>query len=249
MWLIREILALLFAALVLIIDLPLHVITWIIERFKPGACSSFRHGYAKIAMRILWNLTGGKTTIIGLEKIPTDRPVLFIANHRSIFDIILVGGQIEYPVGFVAKKELKKTPLALIMTEIHCLFLDREDPRQGLKTILTAIDYVKEGISMFIFPEGTRSKVEGELLPFHAGSFKIATKAGCAIIPVTIVGTGDMFESHFPRLKCCDVVVEYGDPIETAGMDRNAQKLLPDQVRDRIAATYEKNSAMLVKAA
>ena len=116
MWLIREILALLFAALVLIIDLPLHVITWIIERFKPGACSSFRHGYAKIAMRILWNLTGGKTTIIGLEKIPTDRPVLFIANHRSIFDIILVGGQIEYPVGFVAKKELKKTPLALIMT-------------------------------------------------------------------------------------------------------------------------------------
>ena len=152
--------------------------TSLIEKAKPGSCTKFRHGYARFAMKGIWLIAGGKTTVIGLENVPTDRPVLFVANHRSIFDIILAGSLITYPVGFVAKKELQGTPITLIMEEIHCLFLDREDPRQGLKTILTAIDYVKEGISMFIFPEGTRCKVEGTFLPFHAGYVPVAIEFG-----------------------------------------------------------------------
>ena len=161
MWVIRTILALLFAALIILIDLPLHVITWLIEKASPGSCTKFRHAYARFGMKGIWFLAGGKATVIGLERAPMDRPVLLVGNHRSIFDIILAGSLITYPCGFVAKKELQGTPITLIMEEIHCLFLDREDPRQGLKTILTAIDYVKDGISMFIFPEGTRRKVEG----------------------------------------------------------------------------------------
>ena len=133
------------------------------------------------------------------------------------------------------------------MEEIHCLFLDREDPRQGLKTILAAIENVKSGISMFIFPEGTRSKVEGEFLPFHAGSFKIATKAKVPVVPVTLVGMGDIFEDHYPRLKRAPVVIEFGEPIETADMDRNAQKELPDKVRDLMMETYHRNSALIAQ--
>jgi 1-acyl-sn-glycerol-3-phosphate acyltransferase len=147
----------------------------------------------------------------------------------------------------VAKKELQGTPIRLIMEEIHCLFLDREDARQGLKPILTAIVYVKSGISMFIFPEGTRSKEEGKFLPFHAGSFKIATKAKAPIIPVTIVGMGDVFEDHYPRLKWAPVVIEFGEPIETADMDRNAQKELPDRVKALMEETYKKNSALIAQ--
>lgn len=247
MWVIRVLIALLFAALVILIDLPLHLITSLIEKAKPGSCTKFRHGYARIAMKGIWLIAGGKTTVIGLEKIPTDRPVLFVANHRSIFDIILAGSLINYPVGFVAKKELQGTPITIIMEEIHCLFLDREDPRQGLKTILTAIDYVKEGISMFIFPEGTRCKVEGTFLPFHAGSFKIATKAKVPVVPVTIVGTGDLFEDHYPRLKYVPVAIEFGDPIETAQMGRDEQKELPDRIKALMEETYKKNSSLIFK--
>lgn len=247
MWVIRALIALLFAALIIIIDLPLHFITWLIEKASPGSCTRFRHGYARFAMKGIWLLAGGKATVIGLEKVPTDHAVVFIGNHRSIFDIILAGSLIKYPVGFVAKKELKGTPITLIMEEIHCLFLDREDPRQGLKTILTAIDYVKDGISMFIFPEGTRCKEEGKFLPFHAGSFKIATKAKAQIIPVTIVGMGDVFEDHYPRLKRAPVVIEFGDPIETAGMDRNAQKELPEKVQALMEETYARNSKLITK--
>ena len=245
MWVLRVLIALLFAALVILVDLPLHFITWLIERNNPGACTKFRHDYARAAMKGIWFLAGGDETVIGLEKVPTDRPVLFVGNHRSIFDILLAGSLITYPVGFVAKKELEHTPIKIIMEEIHCLFLDREDPRQGLKTILTAIEYVKQGVSMFIFPEGTRCKVEGTFLPFHAGSFKIATKAKVPVVPVTIVNTGDLFEDHYPRLKKVPVVIEFGDPIETADMDRNAQKELPDKVKAIMEETYRKNAKLI----
>lgn len=247
MWVIRALFALIFAAAVILIDLPLHLITWLIEKASPGSCTKFRHGYARFAMKGIWLLAGGRATVIGLENIPEDHPVLFVGNHRSIFDIILAGSLIKHPCGFVAKKELQGTPITLIMEEIHCLFLDREDPRQGLKTILTAIDYVKSGISMFIFPEGTRCKVEGTFLPFHAGSFKIATKAKVPIVPVTIVGMGDVFEDHYPRLKWAPVVIEFGEPIETADMDRNAQKDLPDKVKALMEETYKKNSELIAK--
>jgi 1-acyl-sn-glycerol-3-phosphate acyltransferase len=247
MWVIRALIALIFAAAVILIDLPLHLITWLIEKASPGSCTKFRHGYARFAMKGIWLLAGGRATVLGLENIPEDHPVLFVGNHRSIFDIILAGSLIKHPCGFVAKKELQGTPITLIMEEIHCLFLDREDPRQGLKTILTAIDYVKSGISMFIFPEGTRCKVEGTFLPFHAGSFKIATKAKVPIVPVTIVGMGDVFEDHYPRLKWAPVVIEFGKPIETADMDRNAQKDLPDKVKALMEETYKKNSELIAK--
>ena len=247
MWVFRVLIALLFAALVILIDLPLHLITWLIEKASPGSCTNFRHAYARFAMKGIWFLAGGKATVIGLEKVPTDRAVVFVGNHRSIFDIILAGSLITYPVGFVAKKELQGTPITLIMEEIHCLFLDREDPRQGLKTILTAIDYVKAGISMFIFPEGTRCKVEGTFLPFHAGSFKIATKSKASLIPVTFVNMGDLFEDHYPRLKYVPVVIEFVDPIETADMDRNAQKELPDRVKALMEETYKRNAELIAK--
>ena len=179
-------------------------------------------------------------------------PVLHELSIRQDYQLVTVRGLFDSKesyadktVGFVAKKELKGTPITLIMEEIHCLFLDREDPRQGLKTILTAIDYVKDGISMFIFPEGTRCKVEGTFLPFHAGSFKIATKAKVPVIPVTLVGMGDIFEDHFPRIKRVPVVIEFGDPIETADMDRNAQKELPDRVKAIIEETYKRDKALI----
>ena len=119
MWVIRFALALLFGALVILIDLPLHLITWLIEKNQPGSCTRFRHDYARFGMKGIWFLAGGDETVIGLEKVPTDRPVLFVGNHRSIFDILLAGSLIDYPVGFVAKKELRDTPIRIIMDKVQ----------------------------------------------------------------------------------------------------------------------------------
>ena len=107
------------------------------------------------------------------------------------------------------------------------LFLDRKDLKQGLKTILTAIDQVKSGISICIFPEGTRNRDREDatmLLPFKDGSFKIAQKTGCPIIPMALTGTADIFENHFPWLHSTEVKLTYGEPIIFAELSKEDQK-------------------------
>ena len=113
------------------------------------------------------------------------------------------------------------------MKRLYCLFLDRKDIKQGLKVILTAIDQVKAGISICIFPEGTRNRDREDsttLLPFKEGSFKIALKTGCLIIPMALTGTADIFENHFPWLKRTSVKLTYGKPIDPSKMTREEQK-------------------------
>ena len=130
--------------------------------------------------------------------------------------------------GFIAKKEFKKVPLLnLWMMMLYCLFLDRKDTKQGLKTILTAIEHIKQGISIFVFPEGTRSK-DGKMQAFKAGAFKIATKTGCPIIPVVMSGTADIFENHLPFIKSGPVVVTIGEPIDVNSLDKDEKKHISD---------------------
>lgn len=246
MWVIRLALTAIILAAVLLIGILVHAVTWIVGRFDPAAALRMRSGYIRLGMKAVWFVGGGKATIIGTENIPTDRPVLFVGNHRSMMDVVLAGSLIPFPVGFISKKELEKIPLLhMQMVDINCLFLDRKDDRQALKTILKAIELIKGGQSMFIFPEGTRSKEEGKILPFHAGSFKVATKSKAPIVPVTIVGMGDVLEDHFPRLKRVPVSIEFGKPIETASLSRDEQKELPDRVRDLIVETYARDKELI----
>jgi 1-acyl-sn-glycerol-3-phosphate acyltransferase len=128
------------------------------------------------------------------------------------------------PTGYIAKKEIKKIPfLSWWMYFVNCIFLDRKDARNGLKAVLNAADMVKSGISVFLFPEGTRSK-DGKLHEFKEGGMKIATKSLCPIIPVGITGTPDIFENHFPWIKSAKVTVTFGEPIYTADMSRSELK-------------------------
>ena len=105
--------------------------------------------------RVMLRVAGVQVTVIGEENIP-DEPVLFIGNHRSYFDILLTYSRCRRLTGYIAKKEMLRYPLLRDwMNRLYCLFLDRSTPKEGLKTILTAIDYIKRGISICIFPEGT----------------------------------------------------------------------------------------------
>ena len=115
-----------------------------------------------------------------------------------------------------------------------------------MKTILTAIEEVKNGISICIFPEGTRNKGDSELemLPFHEGSFKIATKAKCPIIPIAISNSAEIFEAHFPKIRPCKVVVEYGEPILPANLSRETQKRLGSYTQGIILDMLKKNQSL-----
>ena len=149
--------------------------------------------------------------------------------------------------GYVAKKEMEKIPLlSTWMRFVYCLFLDRENPKEGLKTILQAIDYVKQGISICIFPEGTRNKGEElSMLPFKEGAFKIAAKTGCAIVPISMNNTAAIFENQFPRIKKVNVVVEYGTPIYPKDLAPEDKKHIGAYVQNIIQETINKNAELI----
>ena len=187
--------------------------------------------------RFLLKLAGVSVTVKGQERIPRDRPVLYVGNHRSYFDILLGYTTVPGLTGFVAKKEMEKIPLLSgWMRRVNCLFLDRDNMKEGLKTILTGIDKVKNGISIWIFPEGTRNTNEDayELLPFKEGSLKIAEKSGCPVVPVAISHTADIFEKHMPRMCRTHVTIEYGEPFIVKELEPEQRKFVGAYTRDLI---------------
>lgn len=241
---IRTILVVLSIAIFLIVTLPVLLIEWIIGKFNTRMrdISSLRIVQAELRI-ILW-LTGAKVTVIGKENIPEGETVLYVGNHRSYFDIVVSYIQCKNLTGYVSKDGLKKVPLlSFWMKRLYCLFLNREDIRQGLKTILAGIEQMKNGISMCIYPEGTRSQ-DDEMLPFKEGSLKLAEKSGCPIIPMAVTGTEQIFEKHVPFIKPAHVILEYGKPIYPKELSKEEKKFLGAYTRGEIEKMLKNHKEM-----
>ena len=184
---IRIILGGSFLGLYLLFSYLVFPVLWVYEKINKKKKDELSLRIVQWGFRTILGIAGTEITVIGKENMPKEA-ALYVGNHRSYFDILLLYVQCEGLTGFVAKDSIEKVPsLRVWMRYLYCLFLNRSDAREGLKTILTAIEYVKKGISICIFPEGTRNDGEElSMLPFKEGSFKIATKTGCPIVPVSI---------------------------------------------------------------
>lgn len=242
---IRLLVIALFLIVFFIFSIPLYLIEWLIGKMNPHARDISSLRIVQGAFKIILFLSGCKLTVIGEEHVPKDEAVLYIGNHRSFFDVVITYARCPGLTGYLAKKEIEKVPfLSTWMRYLYCLFLDRKDIKQGLKTILTAIDHVKQGISIFIFPEGTRSTGadQAELLPFHEGSFKVATKTDCLIVPVALTNTSQILEDHFPFIKSTQVTLEYGKPFRPSELSKEDRKVIGSYTRDIIQKMVQKNS-------
>lgn len=243
---IRFILCASFLFWFLVLGSPLLVAEWIIGKFNPDFKSRSSLAIVNWAFRQVIRLAGTKVIAIGEDRIPKDTPVVYVGNHRSYFDVILTYVRVPGPTGYIAKKEMEKAPLlSNWMRNLHCLFLDRNDIKQGMKTILQAVEKVKSGISINIFPEGTRNRKPDCLLPFHNGSFKIAEKGGVPIIPMSIVNTGAIWEDHLPKIKKATVVIEYCEPVYIDQLDKETRKDLGKYVGNIIMDRYHANKKKL----
>ena len=237
---IRFILAMGWLAVFLICSIPLMIIEWIIGKFNRGLRDRSSLAIVQWAFRVMIVFAGTKVIVKGEENVPKDTAVLYVGNHRSYFDIILTYIRVPRLTGYISKKEMNRIPLLGVwMRYLHCLFLDRHDIKQGLKIILEAIEKAKSGISICVFPEGTRNKGGEEMFPFHEGSFKIAEKAGVPIIPITLVNTAEIFENHLPKIKTTTVIIEYGEPIYMNQMEREDRKRIGAKVREMIGERYK----------
>ena len=245
---IRFILVILFIFVFLLFSLLFLGITWIVGKFSVRCRDAAQLWMIRQCSRIILFLSGTKATVLGKEHLPSSGPVLYVLNHRSYFDILLTYANVPSPTGFIGKIELKKIPvLNLWLSRLYGLFLDRENIREGLKTILTAIDEVKNGISIAIFPEGTRGKDADEtrMLPFHEGSFKIATKSGCPVVPVVITGSSAIFEDHMPVIKSTHVIMEFLPPVDPAALTRDEKKFIGRTIQEQMQEVLERNHRML----
>ena len=243
---IRIGLAATFIVLFLLFSYILFFVEWIIGKFSKRAKDYSSLRIVQWAFRVVLKISGVKVTVIGKENIP-DEPAFFVGNHRSLFDILILYVQCERLTGFVAKDSIEKVPsLRVWMRYLYCLFLDRSNPREGLKTILQAIEYVKQGVSICIFPEGTRNAGEElSMLPFKEGAMKIATKTGCPIIPVSLNNTAAIFENQKPRIKKAHVILEYGAPIYPNALEKEELKHLGAKCQAIIQETIQKNAELV----
>lgn len=243
---IRLILVAGFVLLFLVCSIPLMIIEYIIGKFNMDVKNRSSLAIVNWAFRCCLFFAGTKITVLGEENVPKDTPVLYIGNHRSYFDIVMTYVRVPRPTGYIAKVEMLRYPLLRTwMKNLHCLFLDRKDIKQGMKTILEGIEKIKSGISICIFPEGTRNKTADTFLPFHEGSFKIAEKGGCPIIPMSINNAADIFEDHMPKIKKTHVVIEYGKPVYMSEMTREEKKAIGVKVQAIIKEMYFKNKELV----
>ena len=229
------------AAIFFISTLILIPVVWLMNRRDSGRADRWTYPLVMWGFRMIRFGAGVKVHVIGRENIPKDRPVLFACNHRSIFDIIIGAVELPRPFVIIAKKELGKIPLLHFwMVAIHCFFLDRDDIKSGLEMVNHATECLKTGKSVFIFPEGTRSKEEGKFGEFKSGSLKPAVRAGAPVVPVTMVRTGDIFEDHMLKIYNREIFVVFGEPIDTATMPVKERRNLAEKVQAVVEENYRK---------
>ena len=190
---------------------------------------------------------GGNVTIDvhGQENIPKQDGFMFFPNHQGLYDVLAIVEACTHPFSVVAKKEVENLPfLKQVFKIMKAFMIDREDVRQSMKVIQSVSEDVKNGKSFLIFPEGTRNRNESdlELLGFHEGSFRLATKTNCLIVPIAMNNTVSIFEKQFPKIRKNHVVLEYCKPFRPSELSKEDQKHIGEYTRTLILETLKKNA-------
>lgn len=241
----RIIFVVLAIVLFLILSLPVYFILWLIGKSDLRKKAVISQKIVGNAFRVVLRFAGTKITVLGRDNVPKDEAVLYAANHRGFADVPVGYITFPTPTGFVAKKEMKKFPLfSWWMKNMNCIFLDRENMKEGFKAILQGIENIKNGYSMIIMPEGTRNQKD-ELLPFKEGSLKMAEKTGCAIIPVAISNTEAVFEQQMPWVKKAHVIIHYGIPVYPRELPPENKKFLGAYIRNIVAGMLNEDKPLL----
>ncbi|MGL4763242.1 MAG: lysophospholipid acyltransferase family protein [Sarcina sp.] len=201
------------------------------------AAESFKHRSVQKWCKFTFDMIGIKVEYEGVENIPNDH-CLFVGNHQGILDIPALMMGANRTVGFIAKKELLKTPIMgrWIML-CHSVAIDREDPRDAVRVIKEGVDKLNKGYSLGIYPEGTRAK-DGVLKDFKAGSLKLAIRAKVPVVPVTVNGTYRAYELN-KKFQKTKIKVKYDKPIYVDELSKEEQKNLGKLIHDIIEKNLE----------
>jgi len=175
--------------------------------------------------KLLLKIAGTTIKVEGLDHLPKEGPILFIANHQSNFDIPLMIAAVPVKKGFIAKKEVEKMPMVSgWMRYLKCIFMDRSDIRQQVRAINEGASFIKNGYPLVLFPEGTRSE-DGTLREFKPGGLKLATKSDATIVPISIRGSIDIMRKGTLMIKPASVKITVHPPYTMKGKDTHENML------------------------
>ena len=227
-----------YAVLAVLLCLPVHLYLWI--SIKKNNYKGWKKSWKFINgfFESLIKMSGSKVEVRGaehLKEVPQEKGILFIGNHTSFFDIIILSTIVDRPIGFIAKKEFKKIPFfSWWVADLGSLFLDRKNVRAGLETIKEGTESMNKGLSIGLYPEGTRNHSD-ELLPFKKGGYRMAEESDSPIILVAFTGADDIFENNKPiGIKKSNVIVEFSAPIYPHEMDKKERREVYDNFPNEI---------------
>ncbi len=224
----------------LFFTIPAMIVVEIVNLISRPGAEALAHIIARIWGKFVICISGSKVEIVGLENIPKEGPVLFISNHQSNFDIPVLLGYLDAPIGFLAKEEIRKIPiLGRWMRYLNSVFMDRSNPRDSLKAIGRAAKTVGEGHPMCVFPEGTRSGSEN-MGEFKAGAFKIYTKSMAAVLPLVIDGTWRMQGNDTLRVKTASVKVSVLKPVDFGEISLKDTSAISEKVKSEIQNEFNR---------
>jgi 1-acyl-sn-glycerol-3-phosphate acyltransferase len=178
--------------------------------------------------------SGVRVSVTGIERIDTGRPYIFMSNHQSNFDIPVLLGHLPVQFRWLAKAELFRIPVfGRAMRGAGYISIDRADRAAAFDSLHQAAEKIRQGVSILIFPEGTRS-LDGFLRTFKKGGFVLAIQAGVPIVPVVVRGTFDIMPKHRLLIRPRDVTVDVGAPIAVEGVNYASKETLMEAVREAI---------------
>ncbi|MGV8057427.1 MAG: lysophospholipid acyltransferase family protein [Smithellaceae bacterium] len=197
------------------------------------------HKIAKLWAKILLLMSNTKVEVIGKENILRGKPQIFMANHQSDFDILIVLAHIPGQFRWIAKKELFHIPVfGAAMKAAGYIEIDRHNHEKAMQSLDEAALRIREGKSVMSFPEGTRSR-NGEIRTFKQGIFHLAIKSGVPIVPVSIVGSGKIMPKRSLTVTPGKVKLVIGKPIDVKNYNIENRHELIDHVRKIIIKNYD----------
>jgi 1-acyl-sn-glycerol-3-phosphate acyltransferase len=180
-----------------------------------------------------------KLSVSGFEHLDPQKPYVFVSNHASMFDIPTVLRALKGNVNIVFKKSLTYVPIwGWALRYGHFIMIDRSHSRDAMVSIERAAQSIRNGSSVILFPEGTRT-MDGKLQPFKRGAFSLAVKAGVPVVPLIINGTFKIMPKGAFEIKPAHISVIVERPISTEGISgRDGEMKLMDQVHRLIEKNY-----------
>ncbi len=192
------------------------------------------HHYARWWAKIQLLVSGVRVKVWGLGHIGKEPSYVYMANHQGSFDIFALLSCLPVQFRWIAKKELFSIPvLGWAMGAANYISIDRSGKRQALESIERAAGKIRGGVSVVIFPEGTRSR-DGSIQPFKRGGFTLALKSGVPIIPITIDGSRDVMPRDSMRVRPGEIRVTIDRAIETTLYSLKERDVLMERVKETL---------------